>query len=71
MPDKAVSILNFFGTIFILLFIICFAIAFILNVVKKQVDLNESFKKFQIVCAIVAPAFFIISIMLYVFANIF
>ncbi|MGI2256831.1 hypothetical protein ACWEX2_13575 [Staphylococcus xylosus] len=71
MPDEAVRIFNYLGTIFILLSIISFVIAFVLNIVKKQVDLNDFLKKFQIVCAILTPAFLIISIVLYVFANVF
>lgn len=71
MPDEAVRVLNNFGTILMILFITSFAIAFILKVVDKQVNLNEGFKKFQKMCALVAPAFLIIGIMLYVFAYIF
>ncbi|RIM90972.1 hypothetical protein BU104_12630 [Staphylococcus xylosus] len=71
MPDEAVRIMNFFGTFFMLLAITCLAIAVILNVVKNQVNLNDIFKKIEIICAIVTPALIIISIMFYVFANIF
>lgn len=71
MPYKAVSILNNLGTILILLFITTFAIAFILNVVDKQVNLNEIFKKVKLMCLIVAPAFLLIGIVLFVFAHMF
>lgn len=70
MPEEAVRIMNFLGTVTMLIAITCLAIAIILNVVKNQVNLNDVFKRFHLICTILTPALIIISIIFYILANI-